>query len=254
MEWRDEGIIIGARKHGETSVILEVMTRGHGRHLGLVRGGRSKRLAAALQPGNGVEAVWRARLDEQLGTFAIEAGAARAGRIMASSQALLAITWLGAILRFLPERDPHAGLYDVLTVVADHLDAPDIAPALIVRFELAVLAELGFRLDLDRCAATGTATDLPYVSPRTGRALSREAGAPWRDRLLALPPFLRQDDAAPAPTPDDIAAGFALTGHFLAREVFEPRGGGALRAREAYLAELFKGAPTFSASPECTPV
>ena len=240
MEWRDEAIIIGARKHGETSVILELMTRAHGRHLGLVRGGRSKRLSAVLQPGNSVEAVWRARLDEQLGTFVIEAGAARAGRIMASAPALLAITWIGAILRFLPERDPHAGLYETLALVADHLDAPDLAPALIVRFELIVLAELGFRLDLARCAASGATSELVYVSPRTGRALSREAGAPWRDRLLALPPFLRDDEILVAPPLEELAAGFALTGHFLAREVFEPRGGGALKAREAYLAKVLK--------------
>lgn len=239
MEWRDEGIIIGARKHGETSVIAELMTRSHGRHLGLVRGGRGKRLSAVLQPGNSVDAVWRARLDEQLGAYVIEAGRARAGRIMASAAALHAITWLGAMLRCLPEREPHEGLYQALLLVADHLDAPAIAPALMVRFELEVLANLGFSLDLTQCAATGARADLPYVSPKSGRAVSRAAGEAYRDRLLVLPEFLRQPGARATPTPADVAAGFVLTGHFLARDIFEPRGaGGALAARAAYLAEL----------------
>jgi DNA repair protein RecO (recombination protein O) len=242
MEWRDEGIIINARKHGETSVILELMTRGHGRHLGLVRGGRGKRFSAVLQPGNSVEAVWRARLDEQLGTYVVEAGRARAGRIMASAPALLAMTWLGAMLRCLPERDPHEGLYEALLLVADHLDAPALAPALIVRFELEVLKSLGFSLDLSECAATGATEDLPWVSPKSGRAVGREAGEPYRGRLLALPSFLRQTGLRAAPDLAEIKAGFALTGHFLASNVFEPRGGGALAARDAYLAEIAKGA------------
>ena len=239
MEWRDEGIVIGARKHGETSVIVELMTRAHGRHLGLVRGGRGKRLSPVLQPGNSVEAVWRARIDEQLGMYVIEAGRARAGRIMASAAALLAITWLGAMLRCLPERDPHEGLYEALLLVAEQLDAPEIAPALVVRFELAVLSDLGFSLDLTQCAATGVTEDLPWVSPKSGRAVSRAAGEPYKHRLLALPGFLRQPGQRSPPEPGDVAAGFALTGHFLNRNIFEPRGGGgALSARAAYLAEI----------------
>lgn len=241
MEWRDDGIVIGARKHGETSVIVELMTRAHGRHLGLVRGGRGKRLSPVLQPGNSVDAVWRARIDEQLGTYTIEAGTARAGRIMASAAALLAITWLGAMLRCLPERDPHAGLFEALALVADHLDMPEIAPALMVRFELAMLGELGFSLDLSACAATGATQDLPWVSPRSGRAVSRAAGEPYRQRLLALPDFLRAPGGQATPGAAEVAAGFALTGHFLNRNIFEPRGGGgALQARAAYLAEIMK--------------
>ena len=249
MQWRDEGIIIGLRKYGETSVIVELMTRAHGRHFGLVRGGRGRRLSPVLQPGNSVEAVWRARLDEQLGQYVIEAGRARAGRIMASAQALYGITWLGAMLRCLPEREAHEGLFEALTLVADHLDAPELAPALMVRFELEVLTNLGFSLDLSQCAATGARDDLPYVSPKSGRAVSRAAGLPYHERLLALPGFLRGPDGRSAPEAGDIAAGFALTGHFLARNIFEPRGeAGALAARAAYLAEVAKAA-ALSASP-----
>ena len=248
MEWRDEGIIIGTRKLGETSVIAELMTRNHGRHFGLVRGGRSQRQSAVLQPGNSVDAVWRARLDEQLGAYVIEPGTARAGRIMASAPALLAITWLGALLRCLPEREPHAGLFEALLLVADHLDAPAIAPALMVRFELEVLAGLGFSLDLSQCAATGVREDLPFVSPKSGRAVSRAAGEPYRDRLLALPAFLRRQSDPASPDFHDVSAGFALTGHFLARDIFEPRGvGGALMARAAYVAEIAKAGGALSA-------
>lgn len=241
MEWRDEGIIIGTRKLGETSVIVELMTRAHGRHYGLVRGGRSRRHAATLQPGNSVDAIWRARLDEQLGVYVIEPGTARAGRIMASVPALLAITWLGALLRCLPEREPHGGLYEALLLVADHLDAPEVAPALMVRFELEVLAGLGFSLDLSQCAATGVRDDLPWVSPKSGRAVSRAAGEPYRDRLLRLPDFLKGAGERATPDSADVSAGLTLTGHFLARDIFEPRGvGGALMARAAYVAEISK--------------
>ena len=160
---------------------------------------------------------------------------------MASVPALLAITWLGALLRCLPEREPHAGLFEALLLVADHLDAPSVAPALMVRFELEVLAGLGFRLDLSQCAATGLREDLPFVSPKSGRAVSRAAGEPYRDRLLRLPDFLKGAGGRATPDSADVSAGLALTGHFLARDVFEPRGvGGALTARAAYVAEISK--------------
>ena len=224
MQWSDDGLVLGARRHGETSVILELMTREHGRHLGLVHGGRSKRLQPVLQPGNSVHATWRARLDEHLGSYAVEGGELRSARLIASGLALYGIGAMAALLRLLPERDPHPALYDAAIVLAEHLHDRHVAPALFVRFEVALLSELGFGLDLSRCAVTERTTDLVYVSPKSGRAVSGEAGEPYRDRLLALPPFLRRRQNGAEPSPDEIRAGFALTEHFLRGHVFEPRG------------------------------
>ena len=193
MEWRDEGLIIGVRRHGEASTIVEALTRTHGRHLGLVRGGRSARLRATLQLGNTIGIVWRARLDEHLGSFAVEPLSLRAGRLMDSALALAGINYVAALVRVLPERDPHEAVYEAASVIAEALDDGALAPTLIARFEAQILAECGFRLDLSCCAATGVTDDLVYVSPKSGRAVSAEAGAPWRDRLLPLPPFLRED-------------------------------------------------------------
>lgn len=223
MEWRDEAVIIGIKRHGETSVILEAMTRGHGRHLGLVRGGRSRRQAPVMQPGNSVDLVWRARLDEHLGLYAVEPTQLRAARFIDTAAALYALNTVTAHLRLLPERDPHAQLYDALLVILDHVADPATVGALLARFELALLSELGFGLDLDACAATGSTQELVWVSPRSGRAVSRDAGAPYADRLLALPGFLHEGGEA-APTAADIAAALRLTGYFLARHVVEPRG------------------------------
>jgi DNA repair protein RecO (recombination protein O) len=223
MEWSDEGIIIGTRRHGETSLIVELMTRAHGRHLGLVRGGRSRKTQPLLQPGNSVLATWRARLDSHLGHYALEGTASRAARLIEHASGLYAVQALGALLRLLPERDPHPALYDGLIAMVDHLDDPLIAGGFVVRFEVKVLDELGFGLDLERCAATGTNDDLAWVSPRTGRAVSRSAGEPYRDRLLPLPPFLTEP-AALASGPAELADAFRLTAYFLARHVYEPRG------------------------------
>ena len=154
MEWRDEGIILGTRKHGETSAILEVMTRAHGRHLGMVRGGRSRKLQPLLQPGNRVDLLWRARLDEHMGTFQAEPLELNAARLIDSAAAVYGLQTLTAHLRLLPERDPHASLFEALGAVISHLDDPAAAGELVVRFELLVLDELGFGLDLARCAAS----------------------------------------------------------------------------------------------------
>lgn len=237
MEWRDEGIILGTRRHGETSAILEVMTRSHGRHLGLVRGGRSRRMQPVLQPGNRVDLLWRARLDEHLGTFQPEAIALNAGRLLNSAVAVYGLQTLAAHLRLLPERDPHAGLYETLGIVIEHLDDTISAAELLVRFELLILDDLGFGLDLAECAATGAREDLAYVSPKSGRAVSRDAGAPWRDRLLALPAFLRRGSGVRG-TPEDIDSAFRLTGFFLARHVYEPRGLTEPEARGGFLSAL----------------
>ena len=223
MEWRDEGIILGLRKHGETSVIAEVMTRAHGRHMGIVRGGRSKRQQPVLQPGNSVELVWRARLDEHLGQYQVELINARAGRLMETAIGVHGVQAMAALLRLLPERDSHPRLHDAFAVILDSLGSPAEAGALYVRFELAVLEDLGFGLDLSRCAATGARSDLIYVSPKTGRAVSAGAGAPWAGRLLALPVFLT-DRAQACADAEALGQAFRLSGYFLDRHVFEPRG------------------------------
>ncbi|MBV9218606.1 MAG: DNA repair protein RecO [Methylobacteriaceae bacterium] len=241
MQWRDEGVIIGVKRHGETSVIVELMTRDHGRHLGLVRGGRSRRLQGVLQPANSVEATWRARLDEHLGTYTVEGTVLRAAEVMTSACALDGINLIAALLRLLPERDPHTALYEALAVIVEQLTDVGVAPALMVRFELGILGELGFGLDLTRCAATGSSADLVFVSPKSGRAVSRAAGGPYRERLLALPPFLGNGSQR-NPSATDIVAGFALTSHFLLRDVFEPRGLAMPSVRAAYIERTVKTA------------
>lgn len=224
MEWSDDGTIIGVRQHGENAVILEVLTRLHGRHLGLVRGGRSARVQPVLQPGNAVSLTWRARLDEHLGEYKVELITSHAARLMAAPVALYGLAVISALLRLLPERDPHPALHEGLAVLIEHLDELTLAPALVVRFELAMLAELGFGLDLTRCAVTGSPDELTHVSPKSGKAVSRKVAEPYQDRLLALPGFLSEGQGARQPSAAEIAAGFALTGFFLRRHVLEPRG------------------------------
>ncbi len=238
MEWRDEGLITGIRRHGESSAIVEVLTRSHGRHLGMARGARSKTNAPALQPGNSVSVTWRARLEEHMGAFVLESTRQRSSEILGSALALHGVNHLGALARLLPEREPHPGLHETFELVADHLHEPRIAPALMVRLEMAVLVELGFGLDLSKCAATGVTDDLIYVSPKSGKAVSRHAGEPWRDRLLPLPGFLagRADSADAASVSD----GFRLTGYFLERDFFSPRGSGLPDARRSFIAEAIR--------------
>ena len=238
MEWREDAIVLGVRRHGETSVIAEVMTRERGRHLGLVRGGRSRKQQPMLQPGNSVAIHWRARLDEHMGTFLIEPLELRAARLMENGIGLNGVQLVAAHLRLLAERDPHARLYDGLVVIVDHLDEPDKAAELMLRFEIALLEELGFGLDLERCAATGRRDDLVYVSPKTGRAVSRDAGEPWRDKLLPLPAFLIESDTAC--DPQSLVDGFRMTGYFLSRHVFEPRGLAEPLSRAGFLAAIEK--------------
>lgn len=223
MEWRDEGIILGSRRHGETSAVLEVMTRAHGRHLGLVRGGRSRRLQPVLQPGNRIELAWRARLDEHLGTFQVEPLEHHAARLYASAVGVYGLQAVGAHLRLLPERDPHPRLFETLALMLQHLDEPQGAGELFVRFELMVLDELGFGLDLTQCAATGARSELTWVSPKSGRAVCREAGAPWADKLLPLPAFLARGSGLRADG-KAMADALRMTGYFFARHVYEPRG------------------------------
>jgi DNA repair protein RecO (recombination protein O) len=237
MQWIDEGIVLGSKRHGEANAILEVMTRAHGRHLGLVRGGASSRQRPVLQPGNRISCTWRARLDEHLGHYVIEALDARAASFLPVPHALYGMTHLAALCRLLPERDPHPQIHAALEHVLDRLLDPRHAGVSVVRFELQLLAELGFGLDLSTCAASGTENDLVYVSPKSGRAVSRQAGEPWKDKLLVLPAFLHEA-LADDPSPQDIADGFLLTGFFLDRHVLEPRGLSHADARASFIAAL----------------
>jgi DNA repair protein RecO (recombination protein O) len=222
MQWSDEGMILSVRPHGETGAVLELFTRRNGRHLGLVHGGRSRKLRPVLQIGNHVEASWKARIADNLGHFALELRKSYAALVLDDAAALAALTSIAALARLLPERDPHPNLFEVTLFVLGYLNEPEVWPALLVRWELALLEELGFGLDLTKCAATGATTDLAYVSPKSGRAVSAAAGEPYKERLLALPPFLlgRAPEGVSAA---DVAAGLALTQHFLLARVLRPR-------------------------------
>jgi DNA repair protein RecO (recombination protein O) len=250
MQWSDEGFVLGIRRHGEANAILELMTRSHGRHLGLVRGGTGSRMRPVLQPGNSVRAHWSARLDEHLGTYTIEPMTLRAGNFFSDAHAVFAVTHLAMLARLLPERDPHESVFEGLEAIVEHLADAQACAALIVRFEILMLSELGFGLDLQSCAATGADTDLVYVSPKSGRAVSREAGAPWHDRLLALPAYVTHDvtdegtsGAGRGASARDIADGFSLTGFFLARHVLEPRGLTLPDARAHFIQAVCRNLP-----------
>ncbi len=245
MQWSDEGIVLGVKRHGEANAILELMTREHGRHLGLVRGGAGSRLRPVLQPGNVVSATWRARLEDHLGNYAVEGLRLRAANFFSAPHAVYGVTHLAALMRLLPERDPHPALHETLDAILDRLDdAPAVGP-LVVRFELRLLSELGFGLDLETCASTGMSDDLAYVSPKSGRAVSRAAGEPWRDKMFRLPAFLREHEGDPSSA--EVVEGFLVTGFFLNRHVLEPRGLSLPDARAQFIAALSKVRPTASA-------
>jgi DNA repair protein RecO (recombination protein O) len=222
MEWTDEAIILSVRPHGETAAVVELLTRAHGRHLALVHGGRSRRLRPALQIGNHVDATWKARLSDHLGHASIELRRGYASAAMQEPLALAGLSSIAALGRLVPERDPHPNLYEVTLFVLGFLDDATVWPALYVRWEIALLGELGFGLDLKSCAATGGKFDLVYVSPKTGRAVSREAGEPYKDKLLPLPSFLTAERPSEV-TQEAVIAGLTLTGHFLATRIFHPR-------------------------------
>ena len=242
MEWVDDAIVLHVRPHGETSAVLEVLARGHGRHLGLVRGGRSRRLRPLLQTGNLLRVEWRARLAEQLGFFVAELGEPFAARALDDRLALAGLGTVTSLASLLPERDPHPALFDMALLMQRHLEEPELWPQLLVRWELLLLSELGFGLDLQSCAATGTRDDLIYVSPKSGRAVSAEAGKPYAHQLLPLPAFLRTAGAM-AGSSAAIADGLRLTGFFLARHVLEPRGLHLPDARAAIVQRLQAAGP-----------
>lgn len=215
MQWTDEGIVLGARRHGETSAIASVFTRGQGRHAGLVRGGMGRRLRPVLQPGNRVTATWRARLADHLGTLSVELVGADAARLLDHADRLTALGAATAVAEAcLPERHPYPRAHDGLVALMAALVEGRGWPAAFVRWELALLADLGFGLDLTACAVTGRNDGLAFVSPRSGRAVTIEAAGAYRDRLLPLPGFLvgagPSDDAA-------IRDGLRLTASFLER-------------------------------------
>jgi len=221
MEWSDEGVVLSVRPHGETGAIAELLTREHGRHMGLVHGGVGRRLRGVLQPGNKVEAKWRARLSEHLGTYQIDIDKARAGLLMEEPLTLTGLTAACAVAGAIPEREANAGLYEGFDILIDLMATSEVWPAVLVRWELGLLQEMGFGLDLSRCVATGTRDDLVYVSPKSGGAVSREAGEPYRESLFPLPAFLVGRQAGEA-SDRDVLDGLRITGHFLARHVFGP--------------------------------
>jgi DNA repair protein RecO (recombination protein O) len=236
MEWRDEGVVIGVRPHGETSAIAEILTAEHGRFAGMVRGGRSRLLRPVLQPGNLVMATWRARIEDHMGTYALEPLSLKAGFILAHPLRLAGMNTLMGLAQMLPEREPHPRLYHAAHVVLSQMENDAVWPALLVRWELGLLDELGFGLDLSRCAATGQGHELAYVSPRSGCAVSREAGRPYHDKLFQLPAFL---NGAEGFAVGDVLDGFKLTGFFLERHVFGPRQM-ALPSARAWLCDSLK--------------
>ena len=226
MEWSDDAIVLSSRPHGETGAVLELLTRDHGRHAGLVRGGASRRIKPGLQPGNSVHVQWRARLEEHLGSFTCELARARAGELMDSREALTGLNAFTAVTSaVLPEREAHAEVFRGAEVLLEAMMAEGALHwmTLYIRWEVGLLEALGFGLDLSECAATGVTTDLTYVSPKSGRAVSRDGAGIYAARLFALPGFLL-DTGADEPTMPDIAAGLALTGHFLLERVLAPHG------------------------------
>jgi DNA repair protein RecO (recombination protein O) len=239
MDWNDDGIVLGLRQFGENSAILETLTRAHGRHLGLVRGATSKRLKGALEPGNGLRLHWRARLDQQLGSYTIELASARAAQLFSDGLKLMGLSSACAIVAAtLPEREAHTRVFEALDALLGTIAetaSPDWVKAY-VRFEIVLLEDLGFGLDLTQCAVTGVREGLAFVSPKSGRAVTAAAAEPYRERLLRLPRFLSPEDGAPAG--NDLVDGLALTGFFLERIAQETHGAPLPAARGRFAERL----------------
>ena len=210
MDWRETGILLTRRRHGENAAIIEVFTRDHGRHAGIVRGGGGRRMAPILEPGNQVDVTWRARLEDHLGSYTVEPVEARAAALMSDRLTLAGLNALTGLLSFaLPEREPHANLYDSTLTVLDMMATSPHWPLAYLRWEMSLLEDLGFGLDLEACAATGATENLAYVSPKTGRAVSEAGAGAWKTKLLPLTPAMRGESS------EGITEGLRTTGHFL---------------------------------------
>lgn len=234
MEWRDEGILLSVRRHAETSAIIDVFTAAHGRHAGVVRGGTSRKIAPILQPGAQLDLSWRARLEEHLGSYTVEPLRSRAGVALGDRLALAGLNAVTALLGFvLPEREPNGAFYRQSVQLLDLLGQNDVWPLAYLRFEMALLEASGMGLDLSACAVTGARDGLIYVSPRTGRAVSREGAGEWADKLLPLPDImLGKGDGADA----GVAEALRVTGYFLTDKLAPELGGRALpEARGRYV-------------------
>ena len=231
--WEDDGVVLSVRRFGEHDAICTLLTASHGRNAGMVKGGSGKRGRGLLQPGNLVKAAWRARLDSQLGVYTLESIRAFAADAMDSPAALAGVSALCAMAEAaLPEREPHQEVYRQSVHLLEHIGA-DGWDAHYVLWELTMLRDMGYGLDLSCCAATGVTEDLAYVSPRSGRAVSRAAAAPYLSQLLALPSFVKEEGIAA--TMAEIAHGLNLTGHFFERHVFAPHGQKTPAARQRFL-------------------
>lgn len=222
MDFTEEAFVLSARSHGDTGVIVDLLTQTHGRRAAYVAGGASRKMKPFLQAGARVVVDYRARTAEQLGAARLEPVGEGPSALFDEPLALAGLAAAAAVVQgALPEREPHPGVFLAFEALVSALAVPQVWPAIFVRFEAGLLEDLGFGMDLSHCAATGTLDDLIYVSPRTGRAVSREAGAPYADKLLTLPPFMLGAQAGLGA--GDVRAGFALTGHFLEQFVFHPQ-------------------------------
>lgn len=237
MEWRDTGILLATRRHGESALILDVFTPEHGRHAGVLRGGTSRRHAPHVQPGAQLDLTWRARLEDHIGSFTIEPQRSRAAQALGDRLALAGLNATVALLRFcLPEREPHAGLYRRSEALLDLLGQPDLWPLAYLRWELALLEEMGYGLDLSSCAVTGRTEGLAYVSPRSGRAVTQEGAGDWAEQLLPLPPVMLGQGAA---EDADIALALDTTGYFLGQRLAPDLGDAPIpEARARLLARI----------------
>jgi DNA repair protein RecO (recombination protein O) len=221
MEFEDDAFVLSARPFGEASAIVELLTQGHGKWAAHVAGGASRKMKPFLQAGAKVAVRYRARVSEQLGSASLEPIGEGPAALFDDPLALAGLAAAAAVAAgALPEREPHSGAYLAFAALTEAFAATDLWPAVFVRFEAGLLAELGFGLDLSKCAATGVTDELVWVSPKSGRAVSRAAGEPYRDRMLALPPFLLSSQSRIAP--GDIKAGLDLTAHFLEAFIFSP--------------------------------
>ncbi|MCO6384986.1 DNA repair protein RecO [Oceanicola sp. 502str15] len=218
MEWREEGVLLTARPHGENAAIIEVFTSSRGRHAGVVRGGAGRRMAPILQPGAQLDLSWRARLEDHLGAFTVEPIHARAAGVLGDRRALAGLGAVTSLLSFvLPERAAYPGLYTRSLTVLDLIEeASQHWPLAYLRWELALLDEMGFGLDLTCCAATGATEGLAYVSPKTGRAVSVAGAGDWAPKLLPLPPCLMGE---PPESPGELMQGLETTGYFLEHQL-----------------------------------